>query len=253
MAGSRAAPAVAGQGRHRHARPHRREHLYRRHDHQRRDAATRQQHRRRLDPGQISSTTASSPCAHRYLSVLRAISGAGALQQNGSGKTILTAASTYTGPTTVNAATLIVNGSLASGVTVNGGLFGGSGQVASLTLNGGALSPGNSIGTMTIIGNLVMASAAAYLVEVSTTSADMTKVGGSAKLAGTLAFFPVSGVYTVGTQYVLLNAAGGVSGTFTTATSPASSAVRSNPWSRTTRTTCSSRWRRTRFRSSRPD
>ena len=128
------------------------------------------------------------------------ISGAGALQQNGSGKTILTAASTYTGPTTVNAGTLIVNGSLASGVTVNGGLFGGSGKVASLTLNGGALSPGNSIGTITITGNLVMASAAAYLVEVSTTSADMTKVGGTAKLAGTLAFFPVSGVYTVGTQ-----------------------------------------------------
>jgi outer membrane autotransporter protein len=107
-----------------------------------------------------------------------------------------------------------VNGSLLSDVTVNAGLFGGSGKVGSLTLNGGALSPGNSIGTITITGNLAFTTAAAYIVEVSTTSADLTNVGGTAKLAGTLAIVPVSGAYTIGQQYVLLTAAGGVSGTF---------------------------------------
>ena len=55
-----------------------------------------------------------------------------------SGRTILTASNTYTGPTTVNGGALIVDGSIASSslTTVNGGgLLGGSGTVGSPSIN----------------------------------------------------------------------------------------------------------------------
>ena len=71
-----------------------------------------------------------------------------------------------------------MNGSIASSaLTVNaGGTIGGTGIIGNTTINGGTLSPGNSIGTLTVQGNLVMASAAAYIVEVSPTAADRTNV-----------------------------------------------------------------------------
>jgi outer membrane autotransporter protein len=146
------------------------------------------------------------------------ISGAGAFVQNGAGTTILTGLNTYTGATTANAGALIVNGSIApsSGLTVNPGtLVGGTGTLPTTTINGGTLSPGNSIGTVTIAGNLMFVGPGTYLVEVSPSAADRTNVSGSAALAGTLQLAPQPGLYRPG-QYVLLNANGGVSGTFAT-------------------------------------
>jgi autotransporter-associated beta strand protein len=57
---------------------------------------------------------------------------------------------TYTGPTTVNAGTLIVQGNIASSslTTVNGGTLMGDGTVGALDLNGGVLAPGNSVGQL---------------------------------------------------------------------------------------------------------
>ncbi len=148
------------------------------------------------------------------------ISGTGAFQQDGAGRTVLTATSTYTGPTAVNAGTLSVNGSIAasSGVAVNNGAtLGGNGIVPTTIINsGGTLSPGNSIGLITVAGNLTFVGAGAYAVEVSPTAADRTNVTGAATLAGTLRVLPQSGSYIPGTRYVLLNAAGGVTGTFGT-------------------------------------
>ena len=48
-------------------------------------------------------------------------SGATSLLKTGNGQWVLSGTSTYTGPTTVNAGTLDVNGSIAGGVTVNSG------------------------------------------------------------------------------------------------------------------------------------
>jgi autotransporter-associated beta strand protein len=146
------------------------------------------------------------------------ISGSGAFQQNGSGTTILTATSTYTGATTVNAGTLLVNGSIATsnGLTVNAGTVGGIGTLPSTTINGGALSPGNSIGTIAVAGNLMLTGASNYIVEVSPTTADRTNATGTASLAGTVTLLPQAGTYTVGKQYVILNATGGVNGAFGT-------------------------------------
>ena len=61
-----------------------------------------------LTAGDASNTTLAS-----------VISGTGGFIKQGSGILTLTGASTYTGGTAVNAGTLVVNGSLASNVTVN--------------------------------------------------------------------------------------------------------------------------------------
>jgi outer membrane autotransporter protein len=92
----------------------------------------------------------------------------------------------------------------------------GTGTLPATVINGGTLSPGLSIGTITIAGNLTFVGAGNYIVEVSPTAADRTNVGGSANLAGTLTLIPTGGTYAIGRQYVLLNADGGVNGTFAT-------------------------------------
>ncbi len=80
-------------------------------------------------------------------------SGAVSIIKEGSGTWVMTGTTgTYSGGTTVNAGTLLVNNSTGSGlgasnVTVNGGKLGGSGAfTGSVTVNsGGTLSPGASI------------------------------------------------------------------------------------------------------------
>ncbi len=147
------------------------------------------------------------------------ISDTGGVQQNGSGKLTLSGISTYTGATNVNAGTLSVNGSIASSslTTVNAGAtLGGNGTVGNTTINGGTLAPGNSIGTLAVQGNLVFAAAASYMVEVSPANADRTNVTGTATLGGATAKASFAAGTYVNKQYTILNATGGVSGTFGT-------------------------------------
>jgi T5SS/PEP-CTERM-associated repeat protein/autotransporter-associated beta strand protein len=132
------------------------------------------------------------------------------------GTTILTATSTYTGPTVVDGGTLSVNGSIAgSTVTVNpGGILGGNGTVGSTIVNGGTLAPGNSIGLLTVNGNLSFSTASSYRVEVASANADSVNVTGTATLSGAMvnASFAVSPGSQVAKQYTILNAAGGLGG-----------------------------------------
>lgn len=83
------------------------------------------------------------------------ISGTGAIIKNGTGTLTLNGTNTYTGSTTVNAGTLLVNGdgSAATGaMTVgSGATLGGSGKIGgAVTIqSGGVLAPGNSPGLLT--------------------------------------------------------------------------------------------------------
>jgi outer membrane autotransporter protein len=149
------------------------------------------------------------------------------------GTTILTANSTYTGPTNVmgrnrvegvngTGGTLVVNGSIAnSAVTVSsGGMLAGTGTVGPTTIasTGGTFAPGapgNSPGTMTVAGNLAFQSGALYLVQVNPSTASSTNVtaGGSATLAGTVQAAFAPGSYVTHT-YTIVSASGGRVGTF---------------------------------------
>ncbi|WP_234681283.1 autotransporter domain-containing protein [Bradyrhizobium monzae] len=145
---------------------------------------------------------------------LDSLNGTMSLTVNG-GATNVTGTNSYTGPTTVNGGLLSVNGSVSSDVTVNaGGTLGGNGTVGNTIINGGALAPGNSIGLLTVNGNLSFTAASSYMVQVSPANADRTNVTGVATLGGATvnaSFAP--GTY-VARQYTILNAAGGVNGTF---------------------------------------
>ncbi|WP_423193958.1 autotransporter outer membrane beta-barrel domain-containing protein [Cupriavidus sp. H18C2] len=84
------------------------------------------------------------------------VSGAGGLAQNGTGTTVLTAASSYTGPTIVNLGTLGIDGSIASPVTVNAaGTLSGTGTIFGNVTNSGTVTPGGGAGVLTIAGNYI--------------------------------------------------------------------------------------------------
>jgi autotransporter-associated beta strand protein len=145
------------------------------------------------------------------------IDGSGGLVKQGTGALQLSGTNTYTGATTVNAGTLIVNGSIASSaLTVNAGaMLAGTGTVGATTImSGGTFAPGNSPGTMTVQGNLAFQSGAIYLVQVTPSLASSANVtaGGSAALAGTVNASFASGSYITRT-YTILSAAGGLAGT----------------------------------------
>jgi autotransporter-associated beta strand protein len=156
------------------------------------------------------------------------ISGSGALVQAGSGELVLSGSSPLTGPTTVEAGTLTVNGSIAfSPVTVlSGATLAGVGTVGSTQVNsGGVVSPGGpSIGALHINGDFGLASGATYLAQVSPAGADRVLVSGNASLAGQLSASFAGGGYGVITQYAMVTSSGALTGTFsglTAANTPA--------------------------------
>ncbi len=164
----------------------------------------------------LGSATLTTGGSNASTTFSGAITGSGGLVKTGTGNFNLTGISSYTGPTAVNGGMLSVNGSIAnSAVTVSaGGTLGGNGTVGGTTLNGGTLSPGNSIGTLNVQGNLVFTAASTYLVEVDNSAADRTNVTGTATLGGaTVQATFAPGAY-VERQYTIVNATGGVIGTF---------------------------------------
>ncbi|KFC64784.1 putative Outer membrane autotransporter barrel domain protein [Bosea sp. LC85] len=154
------------------------------------------------------------------------ILGGGSFTKRGAGNLNLTGASILSGPTTVEAGKLSINGTLLlSPVTVlSGATLAGSGAVGSATIQSGAtIAPGNSIGTLNVAGNLVLAPGSLYEVEIAGNgSSDRIAVfatGGALGTAtvtgsqiGVTALDPQTS-YISGQRYTIITAAGGVSGT----------------------------------------
>ena len=169
-----------------------------------------------LNNGAATTLTANNTANTTFAGTIKNGTGVTALVKTGVGTLSLSGTNIYTGVTTVNAGTLSVNGSIASSaVVVNaGGTLGGNGTVGATNIVGGTLAPGNSIGLLTVQGNLAFTAAASYMVEVSPANADRVNVSGTATLGGaTVNASFAAGTY-VAKQYTIVNATGGVSGTF---------------------------------------
>jgi autotransporter-associated beta strand protein len=148
------------------------------------------------------------------------VGAGGSLVKTGSGTLTLSGTNTYTGTTTVNAGSLLVDGSIASSslTTVNSGAaLHGSGTVGSTIVNaGGFLVPGpvgGTPGSINVAGSLAFQSGAFYVVQLNPATASTTNVTGTASLAGTVLAAFAPGSY-VSRQYTILTAAGGVTRPF---------------------------------------
>jgi outer membrane autotransporter protein len=146
------------------------------------------------------------------------IAGTGALEQV-AGTTILTADSgAFTGATSVSGGVLRVNGSIGnSAVTITGGVLGGTGTVGDLIAEpGGTVAPGNSIGTLNVAGDVGFSAGSTYQVEVNAAGqSDLIAASGAATIkGGAVDVLAGSGNYVPSTQYTILTADGGLSGTF---------------------------------------
>jgi fibronectin-binding autotransporter adhesin len=149
------------------------------------------------------------------------MSGAGGLTLQGGGTLTITGNNLYAGPTTVTGSGLVVNGSLASTVTLDSmSTLGGTGTLGGVISNGAMLMPGNSIGTLNITGNFSQ-NGGTYQVEVNPAGqSDRLNVTGTATINGaTVQVVAASGSYGTSATYTILNATGGVSGTYSSVTS----------------------------------
>ena len=156
-----------------------------------------------------------------------ALSGNGALVKTGTGTLVLTGNNNRPGSVIVNSGGLVMNGFVSSATTVNGGTLGGTGLFGGgVVVNGGTLAPGspiggNSIGAMSLGGNFVHNAGGAYQVEVNAAGqGDRVNTSGTATLnGGTVQVLAQAGSYAPRTTYTIVNATGGLTGTFSSITS----------------------------------
>lgn len=145
-----------------------------------------------------------------------------ALFKTGSGTQKLSGINTLTGPTTVDAGTLILNGSLAGPLFIEtAGTLKGTGTVVGAVINDGTISPGESIGTLTFLSTFFN-NGGTYDVEVNGAGqSDLILVSGAATLiGGPVVVSTVDGTFRFATPYTILQAAS-VTGTFAGATTAA--------------------------------
>ncbi|WP_367198537.1 autotransporter-associated beta strand repeat-containing protein, partial [Amorphus sp. 3PC139-8] len=149
-----------------------------------------------------------------------AITGTGDVLYTGGGLVTLTGDNSgYQGETTVRDFTLTLGDNTVGGTLLlgNGGRLAGNGTVGATTVqSGGTIAPGNSIGTVNVAGDLTFMAGSTYEVETEPggTSADLIHATGIATLAGDVLHIGFDGAYAPESEYTILTADGGVSGTF---------------------------------------
>lgn len=142
------------------------------------------------------------------------------LMKTGAGTQKLSGINTYTGLTTIQEGTLVVNGSIAGDVLTNSlGTLKGNGTISGTLTNTGVVSPGESIGTLTV-GNYINNNGT-YAVEVNGLGqSDLIDASGTATLnGGTVVVSSADGTFRFQQPYTIVTAEGGVGGTFNSATS----------------------------------
>ena len=176
----------------------------------------------------LSGVTASIGVSASTVTYANTIGGTGlttggvntAIIKTGIGTLVLSAANTYTGNTNVDGGTLVVNGTAvnsAQTIVNSGGTLAGIGTVRGTKINaGGTFAPGSgtAASTMSVNGNLAFQSGAIYLVQVDPTTASRANVTGTATLNGAAVTANYANGTYIAKKYTILNATGGVSGTF---------------------------------------
>jgi autotransporter-associated beta strand protein len=153
-----------------------------------------------------------------------------ALTKSGTGEWTLSGANTYSGTTTVNAGTLLINGNQSAAigaVTVNnsGTTLGGIGTIGgTVTINSGAnIAPGNGGNTTAILstGALTLAPTSNFLVDINGTTAGsgydrLNVTTGGVTIGGSNLIVTVGTTLTIGQTFLVVEkvSAGAVSGTF---------------------------------------
>ena len=150
--------------------------------------------------------------------------GFGNFEKSGTSTWTLTGPSNVAGQWTVNGGTLLVDGQMPShAVTVNSGaILGGTGRVGTLVVNsGGTLAPIGVTTAFQVNGTYTQAAGSFYQVVVNAAGQNsLLSVSGTATLnGGTVQVVAASGSYSPTTTYIIVNAIGGLSGTFSNVSS----------------------------------
>jgi outer membrane autotransporter protein len=152
------------------------------------------------------------------------VSGQGALTKAGSGVLTLDGANPFTGNTTVAAGSLLVGdashpkATLAGRVIVaKGATVGGHGTLGAVDTSG-TVRPGGSIGTLHVTGDATFEPGSTFAIDAAPDgSADKLVVGGKTTIkSGSALVLTHAANYALDTQYVLIDAKGGISGQFST-------------------------------------
>jgi len=167
---------------------------------------------------EIKSGGATFNVDNSYREVNEVITGTagGDLTKTGSATLALNVVPTFDGDIIVSAGGFRANCDL-SAITVTlaaGSGIGGSGTIGAMTVPSGAtISPGNSIGTLSAAGNVTLAAGSAYDWEVDLNNADLIDVtAGSLIIGGTMTVNVIDAGSPDGTDLILAQTTGGISG-----------------------------------------
>ncbi|MFM8260471.1 MAG: autotransporter domain-containing protein, partial [Vulcanococcus sp.] len=173
-----------------------------------------------IDLGRNTLTLNGSSNGATQILSSAAISGTGSLVKKGTFTQYLTGSLTYTGQTTVDAGTLVINGTSQSTTTTvePGGILGGTGTITGDVFNSGKVAPGavNQLGTLTVNGNYGQLSPGVLEIQVDGSASDRLALQGSNRfilLGGELNITSLPGTaITAGKTYTAITTPAGTQG-----------------------------------------